>query len=71
LLASASALAQPAHIRDLLAESRGEIDLMVLLLNQNLAYLLGKSELSQCFALSNPLLVIQDRDILALGIAPR
>ena len=60
--------AQTAHVRHVLAKRGGKVDLMVLLLDEDLADLLRQGELTERFALPDPLLVIDDGLILVIEI---
>ena len=48
-------------IGNVFTQRRGEINLVVLLVDQDLANLLGHGELAECFALAHPIAVVTDR----------
>ncbi len=69
--ASDVVLADPAHVWLVFAERCGQIDLMVLLLNEYLLDLFSHGELAEPFTLPNSLTVIPDGFVLVVEIEPK
>src|SRR5262249_7668181 len=68
LRASAEKLARLAHVRHFDTERGGQIDLVVLLLDQNLADLLGQREFAERLALADAVAVIAHGLVLVVEV---
>ena len=61
---------RPSHVGDVLAQRGRQVDLVLLLLDQDLADVLGHGVLAQRLALADALAVVADRLVLVLEVEP-